>query len=184
MKKLILLSIIVAYFLAGCTPKNLPEFPDCGVDTQRMNNEISIVLQKKSTDYSKEDNIGFFIILNKNVSVVAPNDFNSKIFILDESTNEWVEVENGIDYLEGVTSYILNETTGEWVKVENDKEKNGAWANNLNPSQSIANYIVFPQADKGMRYCEVYICIKGLIVENGVPTNQEVGASVHVSLKP
>lgn len=108
MKKYILLSIILTYFLAGCTPKSLPEFPDCGVDAQRMNNEISIVLQKKPTDYSKEDNIGFLIVLNKNVSVAAPKDFNSKIFILDESTNEWVEVENGIDYLEGLTLYSFD----------------------------------------------------------------------------
>lgn len=182
--QLCLLFGLSAVFIAGCAPKGLPEFPDCGIDTQRMNNEISIVLEKKPTDYSKKENIGFFIILNKNVSVVAPKDFNSKIYILDDSTNEWVEVENGIDFIEGVTVYSFAESTGEWTKVDNDKGNKGDWANNLNPSQSIANYAVFPQVDKGTRYSEVYICVKGLIVENDVLTNQVVGASVHVSLKP
>jgi hypothetical protein len=171
-------------FIAGCAPKSLPEFPDCGIDTQRMNNEISIILAQKPTDYSKTRMVNFFIVLNKNITVVAPIDFNSTIFILDESTNEWVEVENGDDYEDNFSFFTLDESTGEWVKMGNGTDNIGGWAYRLDSSHSKELFNVFPQVDKGIRYSEVYICIKGLIVENDVLTNQVVGASVHVSVKP
>jgi hypothetical protein len=135
--------------LTSCNEKTDLIKPDCGINSEHFNNEITIVPFDKLNSYKINDSITLTIFLHNNELVVtAPINFNTQLFVYDEIEKKWLGVENDILY---------------WGDPPRLDSKNDRGYFSVNPSFL---------TDK--KRVEVYLCISGEIDGD---INQKVGAS-------
>jgi hypothetical protein len=145
--KILYIIVLFAYLLTGCIADSQILLPDCGIPTAHMNNEITIIPNKKYNTYIIGDSIYFYIGLHGESSIKAPLDFNSRIYKLNSSGDQWEMIKNTAQYYGH--DHLLNSDT------------------------PIIPFVVDPEKKDSDRKITILICVSGKLTDK---TQQEVGA--------
>lgn len=145
--KVLYIFVLFAYLLAGCNTDSQILLPDCSIQTDHMNNEISIIPNKKYNTYIIGDPIYFFVSEKVDSSIRAPLDFNTRIYKLNSSGDQWEMIKNTAQYY--------------------------GHDHLLNPDTPIIPFVVDPEKSSSETKATILICVSGEINET---TQQEVGA--------
>lgn len=145
--KILYIFVLYAFLLAGCNSELHTSLPNCGIQTDHMNNEISIIPNKKYNTYSIGDPIYFYISEIVNGSISAPLDFNTRIYILNSSRDQWQMINNTAQYY--------------------------GHDHLLNPDNSIIPFVVDPEITNSETKVTIFVCVSG---KTNDTTQTEVGA--------
>jgi hypothetical protein len=160
MNKLIIFSsfVVCVMLLIGCNTTTKFDLPDCGISENHLNKEIQVTFINTMNTNKIGDSIYFYVQVKNDIKIVAPKDFNTKLFVLNLENNQWEHIGNSIEYIG--SDFYLDST-----------RKNKPFS-------------VSPIINNKGKTTKIFFCVSGNIVngENGV--EQTVGAYGLVDLQP
>lgn len=169
-----LLAILVLLIITtSCNYQGEAEFPDVGIEREKLNQELEII-HLTPNKYKISEPIKLMVRLNSDVEVYSEMDFGARMFILSRKTGQWVEVYDPVTSYSDELNLDLNEIlngTDNIVLSTKDKNKLDQRAITLHP--------VIESDNKSIK---MMIIVSGNIYENGVITDQKVGAYTIITL--
>ena len=173
-----ILALFTFAFLSGCLNQAEVNFPDVGIEQNKLNHELEIILLPSNT-YIIDEPIELVVRLRSNVEVYTNYNFGVRMFMLDETSNQWEEVYDPvISHPEGSGFELNFLQNGFHIGSDNvilslkDKSKLNQLGLNLHPTIKNEN-----------KYINLLIVVSGYIYENEIITEQKVGAYTIVKLK-
>lgn len=156
--QLILVIISLLSITTGCTPE-MDTIPEVGIPLDDFNKDLVISFPPQWNTFKIGEGLTASIVMNSDLEVVVPSDYNVKIFVYEKRDEEWVIVENYAQYYE--TNLILDSSQKYSIFGFNPK---------LNQNQN--------------KPLSVFILIFGYELKDGQITNNRVGAYSIIKLYP
>jgi uncharacterized protein YcfL len=159
--------ILTAFFcllLVGCKSNNsdaiLP-LPTLSVPDSMLNKDLRITAPAIWNDFKKEENsITLEITLVTSKQIITTPDFNTEIYLYDDTVKEWKKIENLGNYKTPPDEIILHQGDIKIMPLSPDLSKT-------------------PDSQN-----RVLILVSGNVVENGSKTDKVIGAYIILHLEP
>ena len=97
--RIVLLALLplLTFLLSSCSlsqKANVPDLPDMGIAIDALNKDIEIFTRPSRNTFKVDDDIVVDMHLKSNIEVKSDASFNTKLYILDEKRQTWIEVQN------------------------------------------------------------------------------------------
>jgi len=178
-RKYKLIVVLMLFLLPSCQAQTEINLPDIGIEQNNLNQELEIILLPSNT-YKIDETIKLVVRLRSNIEIYTNYNFGVRMFILDETLNQWEEVyDPAISYPEGSGFLQDNFLNKFYIGSDNiilstkDKGKLNQLGINLHPKTKNKN-----------KHIKLLIVVGGYLYENETVTEQKVGAYTIVNLKP
>ena len=169
--KHILTLLLTLIFLSGCLGVALPALPDIGIKQDNLNQELEIVLLQSNT-YKIGEPIDVIVRLRSDIEVHSDNKFAARMFILEDESRQWEEVDDPVTSYSEELDFDLNDILGGSDEVVLSMENN-QWG-----------VILHPAIKNKSKHLEFLLILSGQVYENGVAIDRKVGAYKILTLQP
>jgi hypothetical protein len=118
--------IILAIAISGCANdhQNIPDIPNIGIDSSLLNKDLIIQFFPSVNSFKIGDDITLVAILvTHNMKIRVKNNLHTRIFVLDDTNEQWTEVKNKKKYID--QDYFVLDDTGFPFLVTPDLKENG-----------------------------------------------------------
>ena len=172
-KSLVLLVLI--FLLPSCLRQSKVEFPNVGMEQDRLNQELEITLLSSNT-YIIDDPINLIVGLHSNNEVYTDNNFGARMYILNARLDKWEEVYDPVKSYSKELDWDLKDFFPggfeEIVLSEKDNTKLDQLAIKL-----------FPEIKSDNNSVKLLVILIGHIYENDTITDQKIGAYTILTLR-
>lgn len=163
---LLFLSLFILLFLTSCSQiTNENNFVDV-IKVNKvvdLNKSIGLFLDPFQPNSLKIGELLHFQILNQsNKHIRFPGDANIQVFVLEEATRNWKEIQNSVEY-QGKGDLIV------------PKGENGL-TDTFIPAK--------PALENDGKAKTIRVVVSGFIIEDGVDTDKAVSAYIDLTLQP
>jgi len=165
--KHILTLLLTLIFLSGCLDIALPAVPDVGIKQDNLNQELEIVLLKSNT-YKIGKPIDVIVRLRSGIEVHSDNKFGARMFILEEESRQWEEVDEPVTSLDLELNGIFGGSDEVVLSMENNQSM----------------IILDPAIKNKSKHLKFLLILSGQVYENGVAIDRRVGAYKIITLQP
>lgn len=167
--------LILLHMLASCQNQVDPEFPDVGIDKDKLNLELEII-HLTPNYYTINEPIKLMVRLHSDIEIYSENDFGARMFIPNMETGQWEEIYDSVTSYSEELNIELNDIidgTDEMILSTRDENKLVQRAITLHP-----------EIESNNKSVRMLIVVIGNIYENETVTDRKVGAYTLITLQP